>query len=196
MTPSAYSPRFDDAVAYAIDSFRHTWRKGTGIPYITHLLAVTALVGEHGGDEDQLIAAVLHDTLEDVRGATEASLAERFGPRVARLVRALSDSTTHPKPPWRSRKEAYLAHLRDAPAEVKLVSAADKLHNCSTIVRDHRQVGDAVFERFTGRRDGTLWYYRQVVVALSHGWDSPLLDELRRSVAELHQATGASLDEA
>lgn len=182
----AYTGRFDDAVAFALDAFRPVTRKGSAIPYVTHLFAVTALVGEHGGDEDQLCAAMLHDWLEDVEGAELPVLEARFGERVARMVAALSDSVGHPKPPWKPRKEAYLAHLRYQPDDVKLVSCADKLHNCRTLVMDVRAHGPGTFERFTGKQDGTLWYYRAVTDALAHGWDIPLLHELAREVAVLH----------
>lgn len=178
-----YSRRLDEAVQLALDAFRDKVRKGTEIPYVTHLFSVMCLVAEYGGDEDQLVAAVLHDWLEDVEGADPAELQARFGPRVTRLVLALSDSTTHPKPPWSERKQAYLAHLRQEPAELKLISAADKLHNCMSIRRDLEVVGDAVWTRFTGGRDGTLWYYGAVVDALGTDWSHPLHTRL---AAEVH----------
>ena len=186
----AYSSRFDDAVAYAIDAFRPIRRKGKRTPYITHLFAVTALVGEAGGDEDQLIAAVLHDVLEDVPSATEAQLAERFGERVARLVLALSDTVETPKPPWEERKRAYLAHLRHQPEEVKLVSASDKLHNATSLVRDLRQTGPSTLSRFSGGHDGTLWYYEAVTEALADGWSHWLVDELGQTVSTMRQLAG------
>lgn len=182
-----YTQRLDDAVAFAMDQFRGRVRKGTRIPYVTHLLQVLVLVGEHGGDEDQMIAAVLHDWLEDVEGALAAELERRYGPRVAHLVAGLSDSVSHPKPPWRNRKETYLAHLAVAPAELKLISAADKLHNARSIRADHAVVGPAVWERFTAGRDGTLWYYAAVADALGAGWDHALLRALRAEVAALHE---------
>lgn len=190
--PDCYTPRFDDAAAFAIAAFRGHKRKAGAVPYITHLFSVCALVGEYGGDEDQMIAALLHDWLEDIHGATEAVLRERYGDRVTRLVVALSDSGA-PEPgklksPWLPRKEAYLAHLRHAEPEVKLVSCADKLHNCQTIRSDHERMGNAVFERFTGRQDGTLWYYDTVCHALGENWDSPLLRRLRREVDALTNA--------
>lgn len=182
-----YSAKLDEALVFAADAFRRTHRKGTPTPYLTHLLAVAAMVGEGGGDEEQIIAAVLHDWLEDIPGATASELERRFGPRVTRLVVALSDSTGHPKPPWRDRKERYLHHLRDAPHEVKLISCADKLHNCRSTTLDLRRSGPVVFERFNAGRDGTLWYYREVVGALGHTWDHWLLDQLRTEVDELHR---------
>lgn len=182
---SIYSERFDRAVALAVRDFRGITRKGSSVPYVTHLLAVTALVGEAGGDEDQLIAAVLHDWLEDVEHSTVEHLEEAFGARVARLVLALSDTTELPKPPWRPRKEAYIAHLREQPAEVKLVSACDKLHNATTLLRDLRADGPATLDRFSGGRDGTVWYYHEVARALAVGWESTVLDELFEVVAAI-----------
>ena len=188
----AYSDRFEDAVAFALAAFRHKRRKATGIPYAVHLLAVCALVGEHGGDEDQMIAAVLHDYLEDVPGSTADELRARFGARVAELVVGLSDTTTHPKPPWRVRKEGYLARLPAEPPDLKLVCCADKLHNCRSTLLDHQRVGNAVYERFNAGREGTLWYYRGVVDALGRGWAHRLLDELHTAVDELHRVTLAA----
>jgi len=184
---NAYTTKLDEAMALATDSFRGIFRKGTRIPYLTHLMSVAAMVGEGGGDEEQIIAAMLHDYLEDIPGATHAGLEAQFGARVARMVVALSDSTTLPKPPWRERKEEYVAHLGDEPAEVKLISTADKLHNCRSIVRDHQARGDAIFEIFAGKKDGTLWYYRSLLPALSKDWDHPLLEELRVEVRRLHR---------
>lgn len=189
---TGYSERFDRAVAIATRDFRSITRKGTDVPYITHLFAVTARVGEAGGDEDQLIAAILHDWLEDVRTASAQQLTEQFGERVTRLVLALSDTIEFPKPPWRERKESYIAHLREQPAEVKLISACDKLHNATTLLRDARRDGVATFERFTGRREGTLWYYDAVADALASGWEHPVLDELREVVTQLRALSDAA----
>lgn len=187
MTDPAYSERLDEAVNLALAAFRPIWRKGSRTPYITHLFSVMALVGEYGGDEDQMIAAVLHDVLEDIPGTTRGHLELRFGQRVADMVVDLSDSIGKPRPPWKERKLAYLATLKDKPADLKLVSTADKLHNCRTLTMDHRRLGDPLFERFSGRKDGTLWYYREVVAALGHGWQHAILDRLRDEVALLHE---------
>lgn len=181
-----YGKRMAQALAFAADAFAHRIRKGSGIPYLTHLLQVAVTVGEHGGDEEQMIAAVLHDYLEDIEGASVAELRDRFGDRVADLVQALSDSTTRPKPSWEERKVRYLAALRLEPAELKLISAADKLHNASSIVRDYLRTGAGVFDRFTATREQTLWYYREVVDALADGFEHAIVDELRAKVAELH----------
>lgn len=194
MSP-CYGTRLDDAIALAVDAFRHERRKGTSIPYISHLFQVMVTVAEHGGTEDQLIAAVLHDYLEDIEGSSEELLAERFGDRVAAMVRDLSDTTVRPKPPWAERKLAYLEHLRTLGPDVRLVSAADKLHNATTIRRDVETGGLEVFDRFTASMPRTLWYYRAVARALADGWDHPLVRELEGEVARIHELVGVALPE-
>ena len=189
MPRPCYSPRLDQAVAFALDQFRFKVRKGTSVPYVTHLLAVMTLVGEYGGDEDQMMGAVLHDYLEDIQGASADLLRLRFGDKVARFVVALSDSTTLPKPPWRERKEIYLEHLAGESPDLKLISCADKLHNCMCIRRDYLAIGDAVWGRFSGGKEGTLWYYRAVCMALGQGWQHPILNRLRAEVFQLEQET-------
>ena len=186
-----YSPRLDDALAFAANAFRHRVRKATGVPYLTHLLQVMVTVAEHGGDEEQQIAAVLHDYLEDIPGADRAEVTRRFGERVTVMVELLSDSTTHPKPPWKARKEQHLAEMTGAPAEVKLIFAADKLHNAHSLIRGHRLLGKTLWDRFTGTRDQSLWYYRTAVEALGTNWEHPVLAELREAVDTLHRVAGA-----
>ena len=180
-----YSQRLDRALELAARSFRHIRRKGTDIPYLSHLLAVMVTVAEHGGDEDQLIAAVLHDYLEDIEESSHAYLVEHFGATVAELVAGLSDTDIRPKPPWKERKQRYLEHLRTSSPTLKLISASDKLHNARSIRRDLRLVGAAVWERFSGTREQTLWYYSSLVEVLGNGWNSPVLDELRAEVEAL-----------
>jgi GTP pyrophosphokinase len=155
--------RFDRAFLLASELHRHHRRKESGVPYLSHLLAVTSLALEHGADEDQAIAALLHDAVEDQGGLPTAErIRAAFGPRVHDLVLGLTDAVVTPKPPWRERKEVYLAHLAHAPDEVLLVSACDKVHNARCIVADHAAVGPALWQRFSGGRDGTLWYYREL----------------------------------
>jgi (p)ppGpp synthase/HD superfamily hydrolase len=152
--------RFDDALAYASALHRAQVRKGSGNPYVSHLLAVAALVLEAGGDEDQAIAGLLHDAVEDCGGlARLADIRARFGERVADIVWACTDSHEQVKIDWRVRKEAYIAGMAAKPADALLVSLMDKTHNLSAIARDHGQHGDAVWDRFSGGKDGTLWYY-------------------------------------
>lgn len=186
-----YGPRLDQALAFVADQFRHRVRKGTAVPYLTHLLQVMVMVAEHGGDEDQLLAALLHDYLEDIRGASRDLIAERWGERVASMVEELSDSTTHPRPPWTVRKRAYIERLRDAHPAVKLVGAADKLHNARSVLDGLRRMGSAVFDRFSASREQTLWYYRAVADALATGWEHALLDELLRVVDALEREAAA-----
>lgn len=159
------TPRFTKALAVAAEAHEGQERKGTGIPYITHPVAVAALVARYGGDEDQQIGALLHDVLEDAGEAWAPRIAE-FGDRVLAIVRACTDGTpdakTGKKAPWRVRKEAYLVHLSETPDEALLVSACDKLHNIQSIHLDLVEVGISVFDRFTASRDETLWYYRSL----------------------------------
>ena len=157
---------------------------------------MAALVLEQGGDEDLAIAALLHDAVEDQGGpATREVIRARFGDRVTAIVDGCTDADTQPKPPWRARKEAYLAHLPDASADVRLVSAADKLHNARSVLADYRQVGDALWARFRGGKVGTLWYYRALVTAYRAAGSSPLVEELDRTVTELERLVAAR-DEA
>ena len=184
--------RFEEALLFATHLHADQKRKGTAIPYIAHLLAVTSLVIENGGNEDEAIAALLHDSIEDQGGATtREEIRRRFGDTVVAIVDGCTDAEVMPKPPWRARKEAYIAHLRDAPAPVRLVSAADKLHNARAVLADYRVLGDSLWQRFNGGKEGTLWYYRSVVRALQGGGTSPLIEELDRVVSEIeHLAAG------
>jgi (p)ppGpp synthase/HD superfamily hydrolase len=165
-------------------------RKGSGVPYVSHLLAVAALVLEHGADEDQAIAALLHDAVEDQGGQkTLAAIRRRFGPIVADLVEACSDTDVEPKPPWRPRKEAYLAHLRRTSAAVRLVSAADKVHNARSTVADLRVHGSRVWKRFHAGPDEQLWYYRSLVAIFRRHGPKRLAEELARVVGEMEVLT-------
>ena len=178
--------RFSQALVVACELHRTQARKGTGIPYVSHLLGVASIALEYGADEDEAIAAVLHDAVEDQGGVeTARRIEEQFGRRVAEIVLACSDTDIVPKPPWRERKEHYIAHVRDASPSVRLVSASDKLHNARSLLADYRQLGEALWDRFTGKREGTLWYYRELVNAFAHHGRSPLVEELDRVVSEL-----------
>jgi len=182
--------RFVDAVGMAVELHAHQARKGNGLPYVSHLLAVAGLVLENAGDEEQAIAALLHDGPEDQGGAaTLAAIHDRFGSRVAAIVAACSDTFESPKPAWRQRKEAYIAHLTALTpadgADVWLVSLADKVHNARTIVADLRTGGAPTLDRFTGGRDGTVWYYRTLSGHFSTLVPGPLAEELARLVAEM-----------
>ncbi len=158
------TPTYGEALAYATDLHRGQTRKGTAVPYVSHLLAVSALVLEAGGTEEQAIAGLLHDALEDQGDRTSyAQIADRFGAEVARIVRACSDTEAVPKPPWRARKEAYLAHLESADVAVLQVSLADKLHNARSLVTDVLAVGVGYLDRFSAGVADQLWYYGALV---------------------------------
>jgi (p)ppGpp synthase/HD superfamily hydrolase len=181
--------RFRSALGYAATVHATQRRKGTDLPYLGHILAVAALVIEDGGTETEAIAALLHDAAEDAGGRERlAEIERRFGPDVAAIVSTLTDAWTDPKPPWRERKEAYIAGLREAPESVLRVAAADKLHNARAILRDVRTHGEALWERFTADKDATLWYYRAVTDVLQARFSGHLTDELDRTVAAIEAA--------
>lgn len=195
--------RFGCAVDYARIAHAAQVRKGTTIPYITHLLGVATLVIEFGGSEDQAIAGLLHDTIEDCGEAHEAMIRAQFGDVVADIVRACTDGTAegksaHATPEakradWVRRKNDYLAHLSIAPDDVLLVSGCDKLHNARAIVGDlaNCDVGMNVFARFKGGVDGTLGYYESLyrTLRLRAAAVAPTLDA---EVARMHNLAGAT----
>ncbi len=186
------SDRFSEALRFAEAAHRAQRRKGTDIPYVAHLLAVAGLVLENGGDEDQAIAGLLHDAVEDQGGAAMAeAIRARFGDRVAGIVLACTDADTLPKPPWRARKEAYLRALATKREDALIVVAADKVHNATAILEDHRALGEAIWSRFNGGREGTLWYYRSLAEALAARLPGPLSARLARIVADLEAAATA-----
>jgi (p)ppGpp synthase/HD superfamily hydrolase len=178
--------RFRRALAYAARLHATQFRKGTTRPYVAHLLGVTSIVLTHGGDEDDAIAALLHDAVEDQGGKPLLrKIRAKFGARVARIVDACTDADTYPKPPWRARKERYLRHLRSAEASARLVSAADKIYNAQETLMDARELGNDVWKRFHASREETLWYYGEVVKILRRKGPRTLAVELERIVVEL-----------
>lgn len=180
------SVRFEEALTFAHQLHGDQCRKGTTVPFISHLLAVTSIVLEHGAGEDEAIAALLHDAAEDQGGeVTLEEIRRRFGNTVAEIVEGCTDSWTEPKPPWRERKEAFIASLREASPSVCLVSAADKLHNARTILSDYRRLGESLWPRFNGGKRGTMWYYRTLVDVLGSTGPEELADELARVVSEI-----------
>lgn len=160
--------RYIAALKYAARKHQHQKRKGTEIPYLSHLMSVSALVMEHGGDEDEAIAGLLHDIIEDV-GAREMPVIERkFGARVLEITRGCTDSYEKRKPEWKQRKLDYIERLEaKADPGILLVSCCDKLHNATCILHDLERIGPAVFERFTASREGTLWYYETLAGVFS-----------------------------
>jgi GTP pyrophosphokinase len=186
------TPRFESALSYAAALHRTQLRKASAIPYVAHLLAVASLVIEHGGDEDEAIAALLHDAIEDQGGSIVGEeIRRQFGDRVAEIVIACSDAFAVPKPPWRERKQTHLDHVADAPAAVKLVVAADKLHNARSLLSEYRRLGETMWSHFHGGKVGTLWYYRAALEAVRSGAPADLVAQLEEAVARLEQL-GAS----
>jgi len=187
------SERFQDALTYATQAYSDQTRKGTDIPCIAHVLGVTAIGLEHGATEDEAIAALLHDVVEGAGGkARLEDIRTRFGTAVADIVEGCSDTDVVPKPPWRKRKEEYIEHIKNANASTILVSAADKLHNARSILADYRVVGEDLWSRFNGGKQGTLWYYRSLAGAFDAAPRTsekvrPLIKELDRVVWEIER---------
>ena len=182
------SLKFDQALQYAVLIHAGQLRKRTKIPYLSHLLGVASIALEYGANEDEAIGALLHDAGEDAggRGRIE-DIRHRFGDAVADIVDGCTDADVVPKPEWRKRKEEYIAHIPAASSSVRLVSAADKLHNARSILRDYRVHGENLWNRFNGGRDGTLWYYRSLVEAFSEADNNELVKELDRVVSEIER---------
>jgi len=187
----AFSRRFIQALGYAARIHAKQIRKRTERPYIGHLLSVTSLVIEYGGDEDMAIAALLHDAVEDQGGIPRLrEIRRKFGKRVAHIVDGCTDSYSEPKPPWMERKRAYVQRVGSEAEDVRLVSAADKLSNARETLYEFRVHGESVFERFAGKKEGTLWYYRALIDAFRKAGSNPLVEELDRVVTELESLAG------
>ncbi len=201
MTPSAditlLTPRFDEALTLAARVHAGDVRKGTRIPYVAHLLGVCALILADGGDEDEGIAGLLHDTLEDHPDlVSRRQLESLFGTRVRRLVEGCTDTPADyrggPKPPWRERKLRYLEHLRHAPPDALRVSLADKVDNARAIAADYRLLGEALWSRFSVGQQDQLWYYRSLVEVIGKARPpGRLLGQLETQVTDLESLVAA-----
>lgn len=190
LTPDSFytmlAERFTAALTYATQLHANQVRKGSGVPYIAHLLGVASIALEYGANENEAIAALLHDAVEDQGGAaTREEIRLHFGNEVTATVDGCTDTDTTPKPPWRQRKEAYIAHIPTASQSVVLVSAADKLYNARSILKDYRLLGESLWERFQGGKEGTLWYYRALVDAFNQTEMTAIAEELERVVIEI-----------
>jgi (p)ppGpp synthase/HD superfamily hydrolase len=191
LKPPHLGPRLQRAFRYAAEQHAGQTRKGSTVPYLSHLMAVAALVLEAGGDEDMATAALLHDVVEDCGGMPRLrEVRKQFGPRVANMVEGCTDSFGDPKPEWVERKKDYLREVKHADIETRLVSASDKLHNVRTILADYRKDGEAIWTRFSGRKDGTLWYYRALSDEYRRRSPNRNTRELEIAVAELERAVG------
>lgn len=194
--PIKLGPRFRRAFLFAAEKHANQARKASTIPYIAHLMGVASLVLEFGGDEDMAIAALLHDVVEDCGGDPMLKeVRRRFGGRVAKIVDGCSDSYGTPKPPWRERKQTYLQHLKSADEATRLVSAADKLNNIRSILSDYRQIGDAIWDRFNGGREGTLWYYRALLKEFLRDKPNRLIREYELEVRKLETIANSTTSE-
>ncbi|HWZ83858.1 MAG TPA: HD domain-containing protein [Terriglobales bacterium] len=195
-SPSAPKPprlghRLQKAFAYAAEKHAGQTRKQTAVPYLSHLMAVAALVLEGGGDEDLAIAGLLHDVVEDCGGMPRLrEIRKMFGARVAKVVEGCTDSFSDPKLPWLVRKNEYLQRLKHEDADTRLVSASDKLHNVRTVTADYRQQGESIWKRFSGGRDGTLWYYRALNDEFQRRKGNRITRELAVAMQQLEKVTG------
>lgn len=193
---SLLSPKFALALQFANEIHSKQSRKGLGAPYISHLMAVSGLVMEYGGNETQAIAALLHDAAEDCGGRPMLETVRvLFGDEVALIVEACTDTFDDPKPEWRPRKETYLKAMAKKPGTTKLVCCADKLHNITNTLRDIRIVGAVAWKRKmvktpNGSSAKQCWYYLGCLKALSTKWNNPILDEFARSVVVLCEQVG------
>ena len=188
--------KFSKAVHYAAEVHKTQKRKGTDIPYIAHLLAVASIALEYGANEDEAIAALLHDAPEDAGGQDRLEeIRQQFGDIVADIVQDCSDTFDIPKPPWKKRKKEYIYSIKGKSSSSRLVSAADKLHNARSILLDYRTIGDALWPRFATGKVDVLWYYRSLVTAYGVGGSfrrqgfGDLLKDLNDVVSEIHGLT-------
>ena len=185
--------RLQRAFGYAAKMHDGQTRKQTAVPYLSHLMAVASLVLEAGGDEDLAIAALLHDVVEDCGGMPRLrEIRRQFGSRVAKIVEGCTDTFVEPKPDWIERKRGYLNEVKRADAETRLVSASDKLHNVRTILADYRRDGEAIWKRFNGKKEGTLWYYRALNNEYQRRNRNRITRELAIAVADLEREVGWS----
>lgn len=183
---SKLSTRFEQALVYATQVHATQVRKGGDIPYVSHLLSVAALVLEDGGDEDEAIAGLLHDAVEDGGSAEiREAILVKFGERVVSIVDGCTESCTIPKSPWRDRKLRYIEQMGHASPSVLRVSMADKLHNARSILADRDREGEAVWDKFKGGKAGTLWFYRSLLEIYQQGGSNFLLSEIERIVDRL-----------
>jgi (p)ppGpp synthase/HD superfamily hydrolase len=183
--------RFDAAFAYAREAHATHHRKGSGAPYIGHLMGVASIVIDDGGDEDEAIAALLHDAAEDSGGRARLDdIRRQFGDAVARIVEDCTDAWTQPKAPWLDRKRQYVEHARTLPPSSLRVSAADKVHNAYAILRDLRNTGEDVWQRFNAKPDDVVWYYQSLVRAYREAGGGRLVDELDRIVRAIEREMG------
>jgi (p)ppGpp synthase/HD superfamily hydrolase len=186
MNKPKLTERFEQALVYATRLHSNQTRKVGHTPYIAHLMSVAALVLEAGGSEDEAIAALLHDAVEDQGGqSTREEIKRRFGDVVVAIVDGCTESDIVPKPPWQERKTRFLDQLRYASPSVRLVSLADKLHNARSLLAQWQQQGDVIWSEFKGNKQQTLWFYRSLVQVYQQTGADWMTEELSRVVQQL-----------
>ena len=187
MTQIKIGDQFIKALTFANNLHKDQFRKGTNIPYISHLMAVASLVIENGGSEEEAIAALLHDAVEDCGGSPILEkIRQQFGENVAHIVDGCSEPVAEPEPPWKERKLAYIAHVKQATPSIRLVSCADKLHNVRSVISHYRQQGDKLWDRFNASKEESIWFYRTLAEVLrANGESRPILGELDQAVSDL-----------
>lgn len=187
------SSRFSDALTFATDLHKNQTRKISGIPYITHLLGVASLILEYGGGEDEAIAGLLHDAIEDQGGMkAKAEIIKRFGENVASIVEGCSEPYLKPKPPWKERKKRYLNQMATASDSVRLVATADKINNIRSLIKDYKILGENIWQYFHGKKEGTLWYYDSLVKEFSKNEITPIVELLVQVHQELNNLVNKS----
>ena len=178
--------RFEAALVMAYRLHRSQVRKGSPVPYVAHLLSVAALVLEDGGDEDEAIAALLHDAVEDQGGSVTRELVRvTFGARVCEIIDGCTESMVQPKPPWKERKLLHLEKVATASVSVRRVTMADKLHNIRSLLADYERFGEGLWARFGGGKAGTIWYYQEMVKRLQVGESVGMMRSLSEAVGRL-----------
>jgi (p)ppGpp synthase/HD superfamily hydrolase len=187
----ALSDRFHQALSYAYELHKDQYRRDKETPYLSHLMGVSALTLQYGGTEDEAIAALLHDAVEDQGGKkTLEAIRLQFGDHVAHIVRSCSDHETKPKPPWQQRKEEYLEHMAETDEASLLVTCCDKLYNANDCLRTYRKIGTGLWDLFSVPREQTRWYYGEIARVFRERRNefsrlTPLIDEVIRTVEEL-----------
>lgn len=180
--------KFETALIYATRLHANQYRKVSNTPYISHLLSVAALVLEAGGTEEEAIAGLLHDSIEDQGGKqTREEIRQLFGEQIVTIIDGCTECDTHPKPPWQERKNKYLENIRQASPSIQKVSLADKLHNARSLLSDWQQHGDIIWQQFKAGKTSTLWFYQQLLQVYQANGSSAMVEEFAHIVHNLHQ---------
>ncbi|CEJ48081.1 HD domain-containing protein [Umezakia ovalisporum] len=188
MKSTKLTAKFESALVYATRLHANQTRKTGGVPYIAHLLSVTALVLEAGGTEEEAIASLLHDSIEDQGGKViRKEINDLFGETVAEIIDGCTEWDTPPKPPWKQRKQRYLQNLHHASPSVRLVSLADKLHNARSLLADWQQYGNSIWGQFKAGKEGTLWFYQELLKVYTATGSDFMTDEFSRVINNLRQ---------